>query len=55
MKMNYGTLKDWHEQRKAELLGEKTVAAPLSPPKISHGLIWNRIRASAVTGRQLNA
>ena len=34
-----------------EVLGEKPVTVPLHTPQISHGLIWNRTRASVVTDR----
>jgi hypothetical protein len=36
-------------------LGEKPVPVPLCPPQISHGLIRDRTRASAVRDRQLTA
>jgi hypothetical protein len=32
---------------------EKPVTVPLGPPQISHGLSWDRTRASTVTGRRL--
>jgi hypothetical protein len=35
-----------------EVLGEKTVAVPLCPSQISHGLVWDRTWASAVRGRR---
>jgi len=34
---------------------EKTVTVPLCPPQISHGLTWDRIRASVVRGCRLTA
>jgi hypothetical protein len=42
-------------QGKTEVLGEKPVLLPLCPPQISHGLTWDRTRASAVRGRRLTA
>jgi hypothetical protein len=33
---------------KTKVLGEKYFPAPLHPPQISHGQIWDRIWASAV-------
>jgi hypothetical protein len=38
-----------------EILGEKLVTVPLCPPQMSHGLAWDRTRASAVKGKQLTA
>jgi hypothetical protein len=32
-----------------EVLGEKPVPVPIYPPKVSHGLTWDRIRSYAVT------
>jgi hypothetical protein len=37
---------------KTEVLGEKPVSAPLCPPQIPHGLIWDRMRHSAERGRR---
>ena len=34
---------------------KKPVSGPLCPPKISHGVTWNRAQASAVKGRQVSA
>ena len=38
-----------------EVLREKPVTVPLCPPQMSHGLAWDRTRASAVKGKQLTA
>ena len=40
---------------KTEVPGEKYVPVPHCPPKSSHGLTWDKTRASATTGRPLNA
>jgi hypothetical protein len=34
-----------------EVMGEKPVSVPLGPPQMSHGLGWDRTRASAARGR----
>jgi len=36
-----------------EVLGDTTVLVPLCPPQIPTGMVWNRTRASAGTGRRL--
>jgi hypothetical protein len=36
-----------------EVLGDKPVLVPLCPPQIPKGMVWNRTRAFAGTGRQL--
>jgi hypothetical protein len=46
---------EWNWQGKTEVLGEKPVPVPLSPPQIPHGLTRDRTRASAVRGRRLTA
>jgi hypothetical protein len=45
----------WKWQGKTEVLGEKPVPVPLSPPQIPHGLTRDRTRVSAVGGRRLTA
>ena len=40
---------------KTEVLGEKPVPAPLCSTQFSHGLIWDRARASAVKGGRITA
>jgi hypothetical protein len=34
---------------------KKIVLVPLIPPQITHGLAWNRAKASVVKGQQLTA
>ena len=38
-----------------EVVREEPVTVPLCPPQMSHGLVWDRTRASAVKGKQLIA
>jgi hypothetical protein len=42
-------------QWKTEVPWEKPAPVPICPLQITHGLTWNRTRASAVTGRRLTA
>jgi hypothetical protein len=51
----YGALVQLYRQGKTEVLGEKPVPVPICPPQISHGLTWDRSRASEVTGPRLTA
>jgi len=39
---------------KPEILGEKTVPVPLSPPQISHWNTWDRTLVSSMRGRRLS-
>jgi hypothetical protein len=48
-------LAEWYWQAKAEVVGEKPVPVSLSPPQISHGLVWDKTRTSVVTGQRLTA
>jgi len=47
------SVKHWWND--TEELGEEPVPVPLSSPQISHGLAWNRNRATEVRGRRLMA
>jgi len=42
----YGALIEWYGQGKPEVLGGKLVPAPICPPHISRGLIWDRSRGA---------
>lgn len=37
---------EWYGQGKTEVLGRKPVPAPLCPPHIPRGLIWDRTRGA---------
>jgi hypothetical protein len=44
----------WNDNdRKAEVLREKSVPVPLRPPQIPHGLLWEQTQASTVKSQQL--
>jgi len=49
----YGEMVEWYWQGKTEVLGVKPVTVTLCPPQIAHGLTWNWIWASSLTGRRL--
>jgi len=53
--MEWGMEHLWNDTDggKPEVLGEKTVPVPLSPPQISHWLTWYRTRVSSLRGRPL--
>jgi len=53
--VGYSTLVTIQWQEKSDVLEEKPVPLTLCPPQIPPGLAWDRIRASAVTGRRLTA
>jgi hypothetical protein len=40
---------------KTEVIQENPVPVPLCLPKFSHGLAWDGVRSSAVSGRRLTA
>jgi hypothetical protein len=46
---------EWYWQGVTELLLEKYVPVPLCLPQISHGLKWDKNRASSVRDRRLTA
>jgi hypothetical protein len=49
----YGASVEWQWQGKIEVFGEKPVLVQNSPPETSHVLVWDRTRASVVTGWRL--
>ena len=49
----YGALVERYRRGKTKVLGEATTLVPLYLPHISHGLTWDRTRASMMTVRRL--